>query len=81
MTNQKSIVELKNAAFCPRGKANELIKRANIPWEVLLPDGFGDATVNYSDTKISIDLSQASTVTFVACDGDGQEFLITTVAL
>lgn len=78
MKNLKPINEVKKAAFVWAGKGNELIKRANIPWEVVMPDGFGEAYFIYGDNKIVLDFSEANLVQFVACDGDGNEFLITT---
>lgn len=69
MNNQKIIAKLDKAVICFRKKANELIDRDNIPWKVDMPDdGFGIAQVQYSDKKITIDLSQLNTVTLDACD-------------
>lgn len=78
MKNLKPIQEIKKAALTWAGKGNELIKRANIPWEVQLPEGFGEAYFTYADNRIVLDLSQAELVTFVACDAGGNQFLITT---
>lgn len=80
MQNQKIITEIVKAVLTWRKKGNELVKRLNIPWEVKMPDDrFGVATVNYSDTKITIDLSQLNTETFVVCDEDGNQKTITVI--
>ncbi len=62
------------SAVCFKKKANELIDRANTNWEVTLPDDqFGVGQVTYGDNKITIDLSQLTTVEVTACDPDTGE--------
>lgn len=71
MTNYIPIKELKKAVICFKEKANEIIKRLNIPWKVKMPEDntkWGTAVVSYSEKEIVIDLTQLNYVIVTACD-------------
>lgn len=69
MNGQVIIQKLKKAAICFKHKANEIIDRLNTAWDVTLPDDqFGVGQVTYGNNKITIDLSQLSTIEVTACD-------------
>lgn len=76
MKNLETIKTIKNAVLCWAAKANEMIERLNLPWQVKNPtedDGWGNPEFQYSKTKITFDLSQINTVELKACDEDGNE--------
>lgn len=77
MNGQVKITEIKESPLVWKEKGNELIKRLNIPWEVKMPDEntqWGIGQFQYSDQKILLDLSQLSTIEFVGCDENGNQF-------
>lgn len=78
MNGQVNIKEISSGTpLCWRGKANEIIKRLNIPWEFKMPNEdtqWGVAQVQYGTNKIVLDLSQLTTIEFVGCDEDGNQF-------
>lgn len=74
MEGRTLIKQIKKAAICFRDKANEIIDWCNLPWEVALPDDkFGEAKFNAGANKVTLDLSQLSTLRLSACDPDTGE--------
>lgn len=78
MTNYIPIKELKKAVICFKEKANEIIKRLNIPWKVKMPEDnnkWGVPEVSYSEKEIVIDLTKLSYFKGTVCvtNADGSQ--------
>ncbi len=73
------IKEWVNAKLPWAKKDNELIQRANLPWGIDIPVQLGTPglSVDMSDQKVTINLTQMTTITFVGCDENGVQWKFT----
>lgn len=77
MTGQVTITPIKSAIVF-QNKGNEIIDSLNRQWTVQLPDTqFGSAEFKAGDKSIILDLTQLSTITFIACDDQGNQVTFT----